>query len=230
LPEVPPSIGLRTGGQAPPEPSAALGRIATPPVYPGAPLPEAPPVVTNIAHGPEAPPVEVLKARGLAAGGQTPPQPQASSLGTVPVRTPVAVPPPNDELPFAGRFDQEPAPMAAPKKAGPVPGSKEDLAETKAIQEQSREIGDREDRARLSQIKSDWFARNAPGKTKAELTGTARAPSNPLAGKRMDYFEGGAKPSGKSAPPAGTRIPAPDEDLVPILKKSLKAAKEKQGD
>lgn len=195
--------------------------------------PETPPPVTNISHGPAAPPREVLQGRGLAVGGRTPPEPPSVGLGKIPMRAEPIPAPENNEAPFAGRFDK-PIPAAeAPTTKGPIPGSKEDIAETKGIQEQARDTGEREDRARLSAAKSDWFQRNGPQRTKGELTGTAKAPSNPLVGKRMDYSAGprGVNVSGKDVP-SGTKVPGPNEDLSPILRKSLravKAAKEKKG-
>lgn len=189
--------------------------------------PEAPEPITNVQHGPEAPPNEVLKARGLATGGQPVPEPQAAPLGKIPVRIAKPNAPMNNEMPWGGIGDRPPI-EEAPKQSGPIPGSKEDLAETKGIQEDVREMGEREDRARQSAIKSDWFKRNGPQQTKGQLTGTAKQPSNPIAGKRMDFSEGGTT-SGKVAP-AGIRIPRPDEDLRPLLKQSIEAAKKKKGD
>lgn len=198
--------------------------------------PETPPPVTNISHGPAAPPREVLQGRGLAVGGRTPPEPPSVGLGKIPVRAEPIPAPTNNEAPYGGSFEKPIAAPEAPATKGPIPGSKEDIAETKAIQERVRETGEREDIQRQSQIKSDWFARNGPQKTKGELTGTAKPPTNSLAGKRMDYSAG---PRGAVALPSdtgvpfGTKVPGPDEDLSPILRKSLraaKAAKEKKGD
>jgi hypothetical protein len=192
-------------------------------------IPQEP--ITNALHGPEAPPPEVLQGRGLAVGGRTPPELPTAGLGKIPVHSePIPAPVSNNpDMPFGGALDT--IPETIPEK-GMIPGSKEDLAETKGIQEAARDMGEREDRARLSQMKSEWFKRNAPQKTKGELTGTAMPPSNPIAGKRMDY--GSATAKGVRGVKVPGVVPGPDEDLTPLLKKSLEAAKkaksEKSGD
>ena len=232
LPEAPPpevlqARGLATGGQAPPEPqAAALGRLPAvsappepPPVYPGAKFP-AP-----------APP-EYVQAQGLRTGGAAPPPEPAAALRSLPL--PKKLPPGyqaiNPEMPWGGGFEAPPAdlPAAAEPK---VVGHMADQLETKGIQEQIREAAEREDRERLSQAASDRIKASTPGKTKAELTGTKKAPSNPLAGKRMDFSDTPAPQPAlvKKLPPGYRPIsPQPDEDLEPLLKKSLELAKKKK--
>lgn len=172
----------------------------------------------GVLHGPEAPPPEITQSRGLAVGGHAPPEP-AAALESIPVRKP-PIPVQGDmDMPFGGALDKAQPVIAKPQI---TPGSSADNLETKGIQEQMREAGEREDRQRLSQSKSDWFARNTPGKSKGELTGTAKPRSNPLAGKRMDFSD--SKPvSGKAV--RGSQ----DEDLTPLLQKSLEVAKKKKG-
>jgi hypothetical protein len=76
--------GLRLAGKVG-RVASKLGREASPPVYPGAPLPESPGTFPG-APLPETPPTEVLQARELATGGQpTPPSP-AAALGRIPLR------------------------------------------------------------------------------------------------------------------------------------------------
>lgn len=109
---------------------------------------------------------------------------------------------------------------------GPKPGSVEDIAETKSLREQVREAAEREGRTILSQEKRDWFARNQPGTTKGELTG---APSRPVKFTKTPGVSSAASRASSGASkapqvPVGTRVPGPEEDLTPLLKKSLKQA------
>ena len=149
--------------------------------------------------------------------------PPASALGRIPLppaveaTQPVAshaptviIAPPRAEYPPA-------APVIIQR--GPLPGSPEDILETRSIQEEVRDRAEGEDRSRLSAAKKEWFARNQPGSTKGELTGTADKP--------VRYTK---TPGVKiAAPPSGTVVPQPDEDLTPLLKKSVKMARVKSG-
>jgi len=178
---------------------------------------------------------------------------------------------------------------------GPLPGSPEDVLETKSLQEQVRDAADAERRTFESQDKRDWFARNQPGSTKGELTGTPEKPvkftktpgvslkqqvqASPAAMDRIynppaateaprspgDLFNrqfftsepaqdvgsvarekvqgqmgpvpraklieqmGGKPVESITGPKAGTTVPKPGEDLVPLLKKSLKQAVQERG-
>jgi hypothetical protein len=97
----------------------------------------------------------------------------------------------------------------------PEPGSREDILETRGIQEQMREAAEAQDRVRLSQARREWFGRNQPGATKGELTG---APERPVTYSRTP----GVRIAG---PRPGTIVPAPDEDLTDLLRKSVMRAK-----
>lgn len=174
--------------------------------------PEAPSPITNVLHGPESVPREVLQGHALAEGGRAVVDP-AASLGGIPVR---AIRPAQ-----ASTYPPE-GPIILEKNQPMVPGSKADIAETKAIQEQVRDAAEGEDRARLSQARREWFARNQPGSTKGELTGTADRPVRYTKTPGVNVSDTGV--------PAGTKVPAPDEDLIPLLRKSLRAVKGKKGD
>lgn len=91
---------------------------------------------------------------------------------------------------------------------GPIPGSAEDIAETKDIQGQVRDAADAEDRARLLALTRERF----PGRTKFDLTGQA-----------VKY----TKTPGVKLADKVRQVPGPNEDLTSLLKKSVKWAKQK---
>lgn len=76
---IPPRQGLQLRGE--------VARPEIPPVYPGANLPEHPGEFPG-APLPAAPPAEVLKAKSLATGPQSPPPPAGAPLGKIPLRPP----------------------------------------------------------------------------------------------------------------------------------------------
>jgi hypothetical protein len=194
-----------------------LGAEPPVPVYPGAPLPEAPEPITNVLHGPEKPPIEVLQARGLAKGGQPGATP-SDVLGNIPVRpTRVAIPSASPTAPSAatGAYEIGPRPVI---QRGPIPGSPEDLAESQAIEERVRNAAEQEGHTINSQVKREWFANNAPGTTKGELTGT---PEKPV---KFTKTPGIAPPKAQKAIPPGV-VPKPEEDMTPLLQKSVERAK-----
>jgi hypothetical protein len=212
-------------------------KLADKPVYPGAPLPEgvypptnvmhgpeAPEPITNVMHGPETPTPEVLQARGLQLGGRAIEDPSAG-LSRIPVRTPAAavepapalarpaeIPPPAEAAPSSATeaFSAGPRPVI---QRGPIPGSAEDLAETRSIQDQIRDAAEREERTINSQNKREWFGRNQAGTPKSELTGAAE------------------KPVRYTSTPGirGLRVPEANEDLTPILQQSLDQARAAKG-
>jgi hypothetical protein len=110
------------------------------------------------------------------------------------------------------------APEVFPRQKGVVPGSPEDIQGTRGIQEQVRDAAEGEDRSRLSQVKREWFARNQPRMTKGELTGQPAAPVK---------F---SKTPGVRLADKVRQVPGPNEDLTPLLRKSLKEAMRKKGD
>ncbi len=149
----------------------------------------------------------------LLAGGK-PAAPEAEAAEEAPIAAPpteappVSIPRATTPLSETAAYSTGPRPVIA--RPGPVPGSPEDIAETKGIQEQIRNAAEQEGRTINSQNKREWFARNQPGKTKGELTGT---PEKPV----------------KFTKTPGIAVPAnPNEDLTPILKKSLEQARKKK--
>jgi len=167
---------LRTGGavlrglgkteKAAPEAeqAGALGRIPT--------VPEAAPTMppSNV-RGPGEIAPEAIRPRAYSARTAEPIPPRQGLMlpAPKPIQTPIEAAP------------IKPAPRAAwpPErtpslKLQPEPGSVEDLAETKRIQEQVRDAAEMEDRTRLSREKREWFGRNAPAKTKGEMIQEAK--------------------------------------------------------
>jgi hypothetical protein len=108
---------------------------------------------------------------------------------------------------------------------GPATGSAEDIAETRQIQDRIRNAAEGEDRSRLGIMRKDWFARNQPGLTKGELTGT---PEKPVRYSKTPGVRLADKVRQASA--QGTKVPGPAEDMTPLLKKSLKDAMRKKAD
>lgn len=204
FPEKPPAEvlqarGVGTGAKSAPEPSAGLRKI---PVRTDSPsqFPGAP--------FPEKPPAEVFQARGLERGGQAPQQPPSSALGKIAV-VPEKAPRPITYPPEA------PNVIERPKAVRP---ERSRFLEDKGTQEEIRDAADREDQSRLSQERREWFARNQPGFTKGELTEqAAKAVKAPIA-------------KVTSAEPRGVAVATPEtDDLTPILKKSLAAARKQKG-
>jgi hypothetical protein len=197
-----PALGalVMHGADAIPGPEVAPAPTPRVPIWKRGHLPEETPVPSVINRQPYA---EVRP--------RVRPQPVAAEAPPAPIPAHQAV---------AGPYTTEGPPPAIPEiRPRSGPGSAEDIAETRGIQEQARERGEQEDRIRLSREKRDWFARNQPGATKAELTG---APEKPVRFTRTPGV-------GARAPKPGTVVPSPDEDLVPLLKKSLQQAKRKKG-
>lgn len=195
------------------------------------------------AHLPEAPPPEVLQAHGLAQGGRPVAEPSAA-LGKIPApevapapsRTPAwksaeaegipvpsilnrqpyaqaaqlrAMPAPEAPAAVAPHSEYPPPTPARAVRLDPEPGSPEDIAETKDIQGQIKDAAEAEDRNRLLAVQRDRF----PQRTKFDLT------NQPV---KFTKTPGVSRPDGVKP---GTVVPAPDQDLTGLLKKSLKAAK-----
>ena len=136
--------------------------------------------------------------------------PTPESVAAPPTASPVSAPtpekPPIDEAYFAG-----PRPVI---QKGPIPGSMEDRLESQSIEDSIRHAADREGQTIQSQNKREWFGNNQPGTSKSELTGQI------------------AKPVKYTKTPGiklGTVIPSTDEDLTPILQKSLAQARQLRG-
>jgi hypothetical protein len=172
------------------------------------------PYQANPRYQPRPVPAEIPPRKGpLLLGGEVEKIPDSAALGKIPASA--------SEPATTGRQGTE----LLPSSPGPVmqriprpgsPGSKADTLETRSIQEQMREAGEAEDRQRLSQNKKEWFARNQPGSTKGELTGTADTPV------KFSKTPGVKIPA---APKPGTVVPGPDQDLTDLLQRSVKAAK-----
>jgi hypothetical protein len=103
---------------------------------------------------------------------------------------------------------------------GPIPGSPEDIAETRAIQEQARETGDLENRI------SRRAARNDLGRmpTKGELTEAAGAQTPPVKLTKTRGVSGRAGSKARLAPVAPV-----EENLAPEWERALDEIKKKKG-
>jgi hypothetical protein len=94
----------------------------------------------------------------------------------------------------------------------PKPGSSQDLAETRSLQEQIRDQSYAEQRGRLSRASEQGYAENTRPRTpKGELTKQSRARSSSRPGMRLiDQI----------------KAQSADEDLTPLLEESLRRALE----
>lgn len=137
--------------------------------------------------------------------------PEAEAAGQA-IARPISAP----RAPLPDSFHAGPGPVI---QRGPIPGSKADLAESRIIEDDVRHRALGEEQTFASQQKRDWFGRNQPGSSKSELTGQIAKP--------VKY----TKTPGVRAPEGikpGTTVPEPNEDLTPVLEKSLAAARKKK--
>lgn len=195
-----------------------IWKLGEPPIFPGAPLPDNPGEFPGTPL-PEAPPRELSQAGALMRGVSRPIDP-AAGLGNIPQRigpSATEAPPKNVAPP------SYPPDRASRLQQFPIPGSPEDAMETRNIQERIREAAAGEEQSAASQEKKEWFARNQPGKTKSELTGQV---AKPVRYTKTSVAKG--NDASKSLPAPGTTEPRPDEDLTPLLRKSVAAAKSKK--
>lgn len=118
------------------------------------------------------------------------------------------------QLPFLRKAPPEPLADSAAYNTGPgpsvqwgpKPGSPEDLAESRAIEDQVRSAADQEQNTFESQQRKEWFRRNDPSTAKSDLTGQPAAP--------VKYGKPRAKTNqGSPSPSTG--------DLTPVLQNML---------
>ena len=202
-PELLQANALAEGGRAPTEPAAAaLGRIP-PPQLPDS----APP---SIVRRPGEVPPMMIRPRAFSPRNvePIPPRPglmlppgKAGSMAES-----VSAPPP----PTASW----PPDLSSSIEQRPIPGSPEDIAETRNIQEQIRDAAEAEDATRLAREKAEWFRRNTVQDTKGDLIAKAKAAATPPDNAAIST----ASASTPKATPA-------TNDLTGILKKSVAAAK-----
>lgn len=114
---------------------------------------------------------------------------------------PIPQPVPHSEYP--------PVNAPRPVRLTPEPGSPEDIAETKDIQHQMKDAAEAEDRNRLLAVQRDRF----PQRTKFDLT------NEPV---KFTKTPGVSRPDGVKP---GTVVPAAEQNLTGLLRKSLAAAK-----
>ncbi len=139
--------------------------------------------------------------------GQRIPAPEPGSAGSmaesVTASTPIARP---------SAYPPDRGPLTS---QGPLPGSREDIAETKGIQERSRELGQQED------VTQHRLAREDMGRipTKGEMTGTAGGPVKLT-----------KTPRARAIAPASKSVEKPAaDDLTPEWQKELDRVKAKKG-
>jgi hypothetical protein len=199
--------------EAPTQPIPARQGMMLPP----GPAPRVPLWKSLQTEGTEVPSIvdrqpyaQAARAPRTPAAAPAPRVPLIEQMGGKPVETITREPLPDSY--YAG-----PGPVI---KRGPIPGSQEDMLESRSLQEQVRDAASAEQRTFASQQKRDWFGRNQSGSTKGELTGQ---PDKPVTFTKTP----GVKL--KDQVKAGTTVPGPDDDLTPLLKKSLKQAIQERG-
>lgn len=159
------------------------------------------PVPPEVHYTPERPSIERI----------TEPAPQSAVGPAKSILTPIEQTPP-----AAAVYPPDRAPLTS---EGPIPGSREDLAESKAIQEKIRDAGNMEDQSRLR------LAREERGRipTKGELTGEINKPVK---------LTTTPKATARAAKPVATAIgvdpSAVSEDLAPEWQKTLDYLKAKK--
>lgn len=169
---------------------------------------KGPPPIPRPIPKPTASPIPSTEGMQWGTGGKGPIELRGKMIPPEPTSPPLNYPP------------DAPVVIARPNP------ERQRYLEDKGTEEQIREAAEGEDRTRLSQEKREWFARNAPASTKGELGEQFNAQ---IAKPSSSTPTNAVKARGVSkSPPAlapGTRVPGPDEDLTPLLKKSLRAVK-----